>query len=436
MIDLGPDISDDEIQSLFKEMQCDDQANEQEVAFRGKARYVPRVVRKSTTSFAENELKRVDPDKTAFRLESGAPGMLDRLALREVPLRTPGEDEVQVRILAAGLNFRDVMKALGIYPTEADEDIWLGDECAGEITAVGKNVTDWKVGDQVLAVTPSCFGSYVTVPSARIMPRPRNVDVNEAATLPIAFLTAYYALHTLGQIAEGERVLIHAATGGVGLAAIQLARHAGAEIFATAGTEEKRAFLRSLGVKHVMDSRSLVFADEVRQITNGEGVDIVLNSLAGQAIAQGLACLSSHGRFLEIGKRDIYQNSKLALRVFKNNISFFAIDLGKVIEQRPQLIKKLWRDLVPLFEAQKLHALPCRVYPISDAVGAFRYMGQARHIGKIVLSVEEAEVCIEPYVRSKLQLRTDATYIITGGLGGFGLAIAKWMASCGRRTWF
>ena len=431
MIDLSPQHSAIELESLTRELFAQDQGNEQEVAFRGRARYVPRIIRKPIPSFRCNELKPVSPVDSCFRLESGVPGMLDSLSLSEFREKPLGRKEVFVRVKAAGLNFRDVMKALGVYPTEAEKDDWLGDECAGEIVAVGEEVTDWKVGDTVLAITPSCFGSHVYVPAERLMRMPANISPEEAATLPITFLTAWYALHELGRIKKGERVLIHSATGGVGLAAIQIAKWAGAEIFATAGTEEKRAFLRALGVRHVMNSRTLAFGDEIRDATNGEGVDLVLNSLAGQAIDQGLRSLAPYGRFLEIGKRDIYGNSKLAMRVFRNNLSFFAIDLGKVVAERPQITATLWKEILPLFESEQLRPLPHRIYPITDAVGAFRFMSQAKHIGKIVFTTNVPLVEVIPAIDSSLKLDRNATYLITGGMGGFGIEVAKWMANQG-----
>src|SRR5262249_36924716 len=169
--------------------------------------------------------------------------------------------------------------------------------------------------------------AYATVPAPFVALKPKPMSFEEAATAPIAFLTAYYALHHQGRLARGERVLIHAAAGGVGLAAIQVCRHLGAEIYATAGSSEKREYLRSLGVRHIYDSRSLSFAAEVMRETNGEGVDVVLNSLAGEAIAAGLEVLREGGRFLEIGKQDIYRNARLGLFPFRRNITFSAIYL-------------------------------------------------------------------------------------------------------------
>jgi NADPH:quinone reductase-like Zn-dependent oxidoreductase/acyl carrier protein len=296
------------------------------------------------------------------------------------------------------------------------------------VTAVGRNVKHLRVGDAVMAVGPGLFASHTTMPAALVLRKPARVRDAEAATIPIAFLTAWYALHHLGRMKKGDRVLIQAATGGVGLAAVQLARLAGAEIFGTAGNPEKRDFLRAQGVHHVMDSRSLAFADEVRAITGGRGVDLVLNSLAGDAIAAGISTLATGGRFLEIGKRDIYQNSKIGLRPLRNNASFFVIDLAQIMRDDPPLIAEMLRRLTPMFASGKLHPLPFRQFRASQVVSAFRHMSQARHIGKIVLSMENDPIApLPPNTVKPVQFRADASYLITGGLGGFGLAVAEWM---------
>lgn len=265
------------------------------------------------------------------------------------------------------------------------------------------------------------------------MHRPSELTCEEAVTMPAAFLTALYALHHLARIQAGERILIHAATGGVGLAALQIAQHVGAEVFATAGSPEKRELLQRLGVPHVMDSRSLAFADQILEITGGQGVDIVLNSLAGKAIARGIACLAPYGRFLELGKRDIYQNSKLGLWGFRKNVSFFAIDMGDLGRKKPAFIKAWLGELSRAIEANRFHPLPHRVFPVSRAVDAFRHMAQARHIGKIVISLHTQGVSVAPRDRRYIAFRPDATYLITGGFGGLGLTLARWIIEHGGR---
>jgi len=349
--------------------------------------------------------------------------------------RKPGPREVEIEIHAAALNFRDVMKLLGIYPIESDRDIAIGDECSGRIVSIGKSVRNYKIGDQVIACGAGCFASHLTIPAAFVLPKPRRLSYQQAATIPVAFMTAWYALHNLGKIQRGEKILIHAATGGVGLAAVQIAQLAGAEIFATAGSEEKRAWLRNLGIRHVMDSRSTAFAEKIRHITKGAGVDLVLNSLAGEAIGKGLSILAPGGRFLEIGKRDIYANSPIGLRPLRNNISMFVIDMGQVMAEQPQAVQSLLLAVLKLFRSGRLQPLQHQSLPISQAAAAFRLMAQAKHIGKIVLTTQDTDAApLRMPPARPIAFSAKASYLITGGLGGFGLAVARWLVDSGARN--
>jgi acyl transferase domain-containing protein/acyl-CoA synthetase (AMP-forming)/AMP-acid ligase II/NADPH:quinone reductase-like Zn-dependent oxidoreductase/acyl carrier protein len=322
-------------------------------------------------------------------LRSAEPGSLGELGLQTVERQKPGPGEIEIRVRAAGLNFMDVLKALGLYPGLPDGPVPLGGECAGTVAAVGEGVEEFRVGDPVIAVAQPSFGSFVTASAYLTVRKPEGLTFEQAAALPIAFLTADYALDYLGRLSRGERVLLHSAAGGVGLAAIQLAQAVGAEVFATAGNDEKRAYLRSLGVRHVMDSRTLEFADEVRRLTGGAGVDVVLNFLAGDGMARSLECLAPHGRFLEIGRTDIYQNGRLDLLPFRNNLSYFAIDMNRVCAERTALLRSRFLALMERFEGGELKPLPLRAFPLQEAEGAFRYMALRKHIGKIILTVDE-----------------------------------------------
>ena len=248
-----------------------------------------------------------------------------------------------------------------------------------------------KVGDEVIAVANGSFSAYATADARAVVPKPPAFSFGQAATIPIAFLTAYYSLHHLAKLSRGERVLIHAAAGGVGLAAVQLAQHAGAEIFATAGSSEKRAYLKSMRVPHILDSRSLAFADEIMKTTGGQGVDVVLNSLPGEYITRSLSILAAYGRFVEIGKTDIYQNKPLGLFPFRNNLSYFALDLERVCRERPALLRSLLLELMAMFQQGSLKPLPHNIFPVEDAANAFRYMARRKNIGKVVLSFTSAE---------------------------------------------
>jgi acyl transferase domain-containing protein/acyl carrier protein len=426
LVDLDPREEAD-VTPLFEELWTED--DEDEVALRGSERLVHRYLPAPGPGAGWGREQASVPCRLVIR----QPGTLDGLTLQQLQRRPPGPGEVEIEVRAAGLNFSDVMKVLGLYPGLAPGPVPLGAECAGRITAIGAGVEGLHVGDEVLAVAGFSFGSHVVTRAELVYHKPERLTFAEAATLPIALLTANYALEYLGRLTAGERVLIHSAAGGVGLAAVQLVRRAGGEVFATAGTPEKREYLHSLGIEHVMDSRSLAFADEVLERTNGRGVDMVLNSLPGEAIARGLACLADYGRFLEIGKRDIYANSRLGMKPFRNNLSFFAIDLDRVMRERPALLGDLLRRLIQRVREGEIEPLPHRTWPLDDAVAAFRQLQSGKHIGKIVLTCEERPVAVAPAEDEPLKFRSDATYLVTGGLGGFGLAVARWLVERGAR---
>ncbi|MEM7127319.1 MAG: zinc-binding dehydrogenase [Chloroflexota bacterium] len=329
------------------------------------------------------------PDIPA-RLVCPEPGILDDLTLAPMERRAPSPGEVEVQIEAAGLNFRDVMMVLGVYPGLPDEPIAFTGDVAGTIVGVGSGVDGFRIGDEVMGFVPNSFSSYTTTSAHLITHKPDHLSWTEATTIPGVFMTAYYALVELGRLRADERVLIHAATGGVGLAAVQLSQRIGAEIFATAGNPEKRAYLHSIGIQHVMDSRSLTFAEEVMDSTAGRGVDVVLNSLAGDFQIRSLGLLAKFGRFLELGKQDIYANHHLELYPFRNNLTFFAIDLQQAADERPEIICSLYQNLSQLFAEQELQPLPQRIFPLTEIADAFRYMKRTKHIGKVVVTMRES----------------------------------------------
>ena len=423
-IDLDPQGGADEIAALSEELTLP--STEREIAFRKGTRHVARLVPRAQK--LSNSAVLEVPGTESFRLDISRPGNLENLLLRGASRPQPQPGEVEIHVLAAGLNFRDVMNAAGVYP---GGPIPFGAECAGTISAVGPGVEELKIGDEVVAVANGSFSAYVTADARAVVRKPSAFSFGQAATIPIAFLTAYYSLQHLAKLSRGERVLIHAAAGGVGLAAVQLAQQAGAEIFATAGSLEKRAYLKSMRVPHILDSRSLNFADEIMKTTGGRGVDVVLNSLPGEYITRSLSILAAYGRFVEIGKTDIYQNKPLGLFPFRNNLSYFALDLERVCRERPTLLRSLLLDLMEMFRKGSLKPLPHNIFPVEDAANAFRYMARRKNIGKVVISFTSAE--------SKNQSdrsaapRPAATYLITGGHGGLGLAVARWLVEKGAR---
>lgn len=316
-------------------------------------------------------------------------GSLDSLELVATPRPQPEKDQVLIEVSAAALNFKEVRAALGMAPFSMEgpsgRGLRFGLECAGTIVQCGSAVRDLSVGDEVVALGESCFSSYVAVPRTHVARIPSGWTFADAATLPIAFLTASYALFRIGRLRRGERVLIHAATGGVGLAAVQLARRQGAEIFATAGTEEKRAALRALGIKHVLDSRSLAFADEVRAHTGGRGVDVVLNSLSGEFIEKSVRALAPYGRFLELGKRDVYAEMPINLRWLEKGISFSVIQFDA---DSPDFTE-LFVEALEQCERGELVPLPYTIFAAAEAASAFTFMARAAHTGKVLLAFRD-----------------------------------------------
>jgi epothilone polyketide synthase D len=426
-VDLDPARPEREVDAVLAELLADDA--EDEVALREVGRRVARLIHRQPE--AERREKVEPAGNRPFRLSIDAPGVLDHLVLRATERRAPGPGEVQIAVEAAGLNFLDAMKAMGIYPGMGDGPVALGGECAGRIVAVGEGVQRLRIGQEVVAVAPFSFGTHVTVDARMVAPRPATLTAAQAAALPVGFMTDWYGLVHLGRLRAGERVLIHSATGGTGLAAVQIAHHLGAEVFATAGTEEKRAWLRAHGIAHVMDSRSLDFAEQVLSATDGEGVDVVFNSLSGAAVEASLSTLAPDGRFIELGKTDIYADRPLCLAHFKKSLSYSAVDLAGLGERRPARFAALLAEVVDLFAQGVLEPPPVETFPVSRAVDAFRKMAQAKHLGKLVLTLEDPEVCIRVPAQSRAAIRADGSYFVTGGLGGLGLRVARWLAEQG-----
>jgi acyl transferase domain-containing protein/acyl carrier protein len=411
--------------------------DETEVVVTPTARHVLRMQR-TVLKPRRQELEKKTP---AVALDFKMAGSLNNLYWRLLePAPTLAPDQIQIRPCAAGLNFRDVMYAMGMLSDEAVENGFagatLGMELSGVVERVGKNVKTFKPGDEVISFAPASFSTRVITETTATALKPKNWSHEQATTVPTTFFTVYYALHHLARLQPGEKILIHGAAGGVGLAAIQYAEYVGAEIFATAGSPEKRAFVKMMGADHVMDSRSMAFADEVMALTDGKGVDVVLNSLSGEAIWRNLSILRPFGRFLELGKRDFYENSKIGLRPFRNNISYYGIDADQLLIERKTLAAELFKEMMKLFTDHVLRPLPFRVFPAAQIIDAFRYMQQSRHIGKVVISFNEPETLVaqtEQPLSATLKLDAHASYLVSGGLGGFGLKTAQWLVEKGAK---
>lgn len=426
LVDLPAQTATADIDHLVAELLAGD--DEDEVMWRGGKRLVHRFNAQVNQPASEKAIKTYP-----CQLRVGESSGVEELHYQTKSIVELSQGEVEIEVVAAGLNFSDVMKALNLYPGLPNGPVDLGAECSGRITRVGTG-SRFNVGDEVIAIAPGAFSTRVIVNDVLVARKPSNLSHEEAAAIPVAFLTAHYALNECARIRSGESVLIHAATGGVGLAAIQLAKLAGAEIYATAGTDEKRQLASEQGAIKVMDSRSLAFADETLEATNGQGVDVILNSLPGEAISKGLSILQIGGRFLEIGKRDIYGDSELGMYPFRNNLSLFAIDLDQLFKQQAARMGQMLELIVEQFEAGILEPLPVKSYPAKETVAAFRFMQQGKHIGKVVIRYDELPQDVRNGAYEPIEFQEDATYWIAGGLGGFGLQIAKWMIEKGAKS--
>ena len=412
-----------------------DKSPENQIAYRSGQRFVARLQHApdaiDSGAAASGEL--TIPAEGPCRLKLASAGSMDGLTVEPFVRQAPPKGHVEIEVRATGLNFSDVLKAMGLYPGIKDDIVPMGIECGGIVTRVGEGVDRFKVGDEVMGVAPYSFATHAITTEYAIVHKPKSLDFEEAATVPITFLTAYYALIRLAQVQPGERVLIHAGAGGVGLAAIQICKHLGAEILVTAGSQSKHDYLRTLGVDKIYSSRSLDFAEQILADTNREGVDVVLNSLPGEAIPKSLGILRAYGRFLEIGKTDIYSNRMIGLEPFQDNLSYFAIDLDRMLRQRPDYIRTMFAEMMQLFEDGICRPLPLIQFTFAEIRDSFRFMAQRKNVGKVVVSVSDRPEQSAKAETKRAKIGDDGTYLITGGLGALGLRLADWLGTRGAK---
>jgi polyketide synthase 12/myxalamid-type polyketide synthase MxaB/epothilone polyketide synthase D len=327
-----------------------------------------------------------------FTLKIPRTGILENFVYRASRRVAPGPGQVEIEVYASSLNFRDVLIALGEYPSSSAE---MGSDCSGKVVRVGEDVVEFKVGDEVIAISEaSAFSRFTTTMATDVVRKPASLNFEEGASIPTVFVTLYHSLHNLAVLSKGERIVIHSAAGGIGLAAIQYAQAVGAEIFATVGSDEKRAYLRSIGIERIFNSRSLDFAEEIMKATNGEGVDVVLNSLGGEAIPKGLSILRPLGRFVELGRRDFAQNSQIGLAPFDNSLTFFAVSLYKLSVLRPAFYNSVFREIVDKFDRGIFKPLKMTEYAASEITSAFQQMAVGNHIGKHTIRFKDQEIMV------------------------------------------
>ncbi len=399
VIDLPKTLSEQDTEYIYQEIAYNSQ---EQVAIRNQRRYVSRLGRYQLTSPQANH-----------QLQITQQGNLDSLEWQPTNRTKPGAGQVEIAVKATGLNFRDVTVALGLYPDKAQ---FLGLECAGEITALGENITDFKIGDQVIAITSKSFSKYVVADASLAVLKPINLTFSQAATIPVTFLTAYHTLVNQARLQPGESILIHSAAGGVGLAAIAIAQQIGAKIYATA-SPSKWELLQSKKIQNIYNSRTLNFAEEIAAATNDQGIDVVLNSFNGDYIPKSLAVLKDQGRFIEIGKQGIWSLEQV--KNIKPNCNYSIVDLWQITQEQPELIKTMLRKLSCQFSKSRLTSLPLTQFSQHQTIDAFRLMQQGKHQGKVVIT------------QNNPAKEYRDTYLVTGGLGAIGLEVAHWLANHG-----
>ncbi|MCA9542273.1 MAG: zinc-binding dehydrogenase, partial [Myxococcales bacterium] len=410
-IDLDP-FGEDDLRPLLDELLIGGAA--EQVALRRSGRLVARLARAQVGVTPPPGLP---ADDGPFHLAVTARGSFDGLTFQPIEHPAPTASGVEVAVYATGLNFRDVLNALGLYPGDPGP---VGGEMAGVITRVGPGVTDLKPGEAVLGLAPAAFADRVLTDARLITRKPPTLSFEAAASIPLVYLTAWQALHRVAELRAGQRVLIHAATGGVGLAALAIAREIGAEIFATA-SPGKWPLLRTLGIDRPMNSRTTAFAEQLN--ARSGGVDVVLSALAGEGLIASLRALRPGGVLVDIAKNDVERLPGFAEAVAGRR--YIAWDLGPAALQAPEAIRADLTQIVERLARGAFPAQPLTVWPIEAAVDAFRFMGRGQHVGKIVVSQVARRRRLDGL---PARLRPDGAVRITGGTGGLGLRAAAWLA--------
>ena len=428
LVDLG---NPEDLETLAWLSRCD--LRERELAVRQQRLWAPRMVN------LPERYSRVPAGKDpAYRLTLDNPGQISGLDMKTYEPSSLGPHDVEIEVAAAALNFRDVMVTLGLLPALAYERSALGRkvgmEASGIVRSVGANVRHCRLGDRVAFIQGGCIANRVVVNEHLVFAKPDCQSMEEAASSLSVYVTAYYSLIHLARLRKGQRVLIHSAMGGVGQAAIALAKYVGAEIYATAGNHDKRDQLLGLGARAAFDSHSFDWYDELLAATSGEGVDVVLNSLAGRHITLCLKALRPGGWHCEIGKVDIYEDNELGMRVLRKNLRFAAIDIDRLMMDDPRLSRELSQACLDLLGQGALPSLPVTLFPYKDYAKALRLMTTGKHQGKLALKAPRASADSGFTVADvRPLLKPHATYLVTGGLGGFGLRLLPFLVASGAR---
>ncbi|WP_288049652.1 type I polyketide synthase [Nocardia sp.] len=410
--------------------------NSDEVALRSGTRWTPLLTKPLPDRLEALDTAEPLADAEAnFGLEMPRSRVLSALAWRQCPRPDPGSGQIEVRMKVVGLNYKDPLKVIGLLGERELAPTYFGTvpgmEGVGEVVRVGAEVTDLAVGDQVAIAAKGMMQRYVIVDRARAIPLPPDADPGYC-TSTIAFGTAEYALHDLARLQPGETVLIHGAAGGVGTAAIQVAKDRGARIIGTASTDERRAHVLDLGADHAIDSRSLNFVDDVLALTGGKGIEVVLSSAPGEILRQNFNAVAEFGRIVEVGKADIYTGGLLELANFDKNVAYFSMDLDRLVAVDAQRLITLLRRVYEKVLAGTYQPLPYRLFDTDDVASAFEETIRSTGLSRIALRMDSPLPSVRPYL-AEVEIDSAGTYLVTGGFGGFGMAIGRWLALRGAR---
>jgi NADPH:quinone reductase-like Zn-dependent oxidoreductase/acyl carrier protein len=389
-------------------------------------------IKKWNTKDSKQSFETVQFQDTGLELVSNKFKSLDDLRFSNADRAEPKIGEIEISVENTSINFKDYLKVSGKIALEALEGTYgegtIGLDCAGVVTKLGKGVSKFKVGDKVIAIAPGTFRSYTITSEHLAVKCPKNL-VDFESHVVSSYLTALYCLRDKANLRKGDKILIHSATGGVGLAAINYANLIGAEIYATAESIEKRNYLRSIGIEHVYNSRSLDFSKEIMETTDGKGVDVILSALPKEMLHQSLATLAPYGTYLEIGIKDIIDDSSLPMAFFNKNISYISVDLDRMIKEKQKTISKLLDDLSRYIENDQLKPLSIKVFNPAQISEAFKLVEDGLQIGKVIVDFKNQSIDIER--KQEALFKTDKSYLITGGTKGLGLEIAKWLVDNG-----
>ncbi|GEO82311.1 type I polyketide synthase [Pararhodospirillum oryzae] len=419
LIDLGPSPEADEVAALAREVLSG--SPEAEVVLRQDRRYVSRV-------HAWQPLRSTEALEARYELRKSSRPAPEDLVFHEGILADPGPGEVQLRIHASGINFKDFALLSGFIEGKEDD---LGLEASGIIVSVGPGVVDFSPGDAVFGFVRHGMNAVVNVPVDVVARKPDTVSLEEAAGIPVVFLSAYHALKRLAAVRRGQTVLVHTGASGFGLAAIEVARALGARVLATAGTPEKRAYLTARGVEFVGDSRSPAFAEAVMDHTGGVGVDVVLNTLPAAFIEHNLQVLRPvTGRLVDVA--NVHYDATLSFRAFARGLTVASFDLKTIALGHQGYVRDLLRELTGMFASGLLRPVPHRLISIERLSESLHSLRKGAHIGKLIITHRDAWLPVVPTNRP-FDVAPDASYLVTGGLTGFGLATARWLAECGAR---